>query len=181
MSGFLDQVAAQTRKRVEGLKRSQPLATLGRRPPDDPIRPLAASLRRVEGLSLIAELKQSSPSAGLIRKKPTSKAAWRLMSGRRRRAFDPDGGILFSRLTPAAGLARRTTRLPLLRKDFIVDEYQILESRSLGADAILLIAALLSDSQLKEFCRRRGKPALTLSSKSMMKKSWSGRSPQAPV
>ena len=105
-----------------------------------------------KGFGLIAELKKASPSQGIIRE-----------------SFNPEKIALDYKIAGASCLSILTdqkffagkneylqnvkisTDLPILRKDFIVDEIQIYESRSIGADCILLIAACLDDSELKSF------------------------------
>lgn len=103
-------------------------------------------------LALIAEVKKASPSAGLIR--PDFEPA------RIAREYEAAGASCLSVLTDEKFFqgslqylkqVRGAVRLPLLRKDFIIDERQILEAVEWGADAILLIAAILSDAQLKRF------------------------------
>jgi indole-3-glycerol phosphate synthase len=100
--------------------------------------------------AIIAEIKKASPSAGVIRKDfdPVKIV----------REYQDSGAAAISVVTEAQhfqggleilALLRWSTRLPLLRKDFIVDSYQILEARHAGADAVLLIAALLDASSLK--------------------------------
>lgn len=113
---------------------------------------LNALKAKTTDLALIAEVKRASPSAGMIRDQfePAEIA----------RAYKAAGAHCLSVLTDEKyfqghdsflGLAREASGLPCLRKEFIVDEYQIYESRILGADAILLIVAALSKNQLKEF------------------------------
>ena len=103
-------------------------------------------------MALIAELKQASPSAGIIRKEQDIPG--------RIRAYTKGGAAALSILTEEHYFhgspqlleeARTLTHLPLLRKDFIIDPYQIVESKSLGADAILLISSLLPGILLREF------------------------------
>lgn len=103
------------------------------------------------GVSIIAELKRRSPSAGVIRE-PYSVAELR-------QAYEQGGADAFSVLTEedffGGSLAdlsclRRLTRKPVLRKDFLFSPYQIYESRAAGADAVLLIAAMLSPGRLAD-------------------------------
>src|SRR5579872_2540667 len=153
MTDFLDEVVARTRQRVEAQKRQVPLAQLRKRfQAQDPVRPFSKALHKAHAVSLIAELKQASPSAGVIRQESDIPG--------RIRAYTRGGAAALSILTEEyyfhgspqlLELARRETKLPLLRKDFIIDPYQIEESRNMGADAILLIATLLGGTQLREF------------------------------
>jgi len=103
-----------------------------------------------DGLSIIAEVKRASPSKGVIRKdfKPVEIA----------RSYEENGAECISVLTEERYFLghpddlseiRQTVHIPILRKDFIVEERQIRESYDLGADAILLIVAALSKPQLK--------------------------------
>jgi indole-3-glycerol phosphate synthase len=108
------------------------------------------ALRR-PGLSLIAEHKRRSPSAGLIREGVEVADVVR--------AYERAGAAALSILTEPSsfggsledlGAARAAAQLPILRKDFIVDSYQVLESFAAGADALLLIVAALSERELAE-------------------------------
>jgi indole-3-glycerol phosphate synthase len=143
----LDPIVAATRREVARRREAVPLATLeaasARRAADDPVRPFIEALAR-PGLSLIAEHKRRSPSAGPIREDLALEDVVR--------AYEGGGAAAVSILTegPSFGgsledlrAARGATGLPLLRKDFIVDPYQVHESFAAGADAILLIVAAL--------------------------------------
>ncbi len=107
---------------------------------------------RGPGCALIAEIKSASPSKGAIRSDLDPLAV--------ARAYEDNGASCISVLTDEkyfggslARLAavRREVRLPILRKDFIIDTYQLYEARSAGADAVLLIAACLDDQRLRTF------------------------------
>ena len=102
--------------------------------------------------AIIAEIKKASPSAGVIAEdfNPASKA----------KDYEAFGASALSILTEEdfflgsneyLKAVKKITSLPILRKDFIIDEYQIYESKLIGADCILLIASILSDQQLEEF------------------------------
>lgn len=103
-------------------------------------------------MALIAEIKQASPSAGVIQEGADI--------GRRAAQYQAGGASAISVLTEKkffqgdlfhVGLAKENTSLPVLQKDFIIDPFQIYEGRVFGADAVLLIAAALEKRQLQEF------------------------------
>jgi indole-3-glycerol phosphate synthase len=154
MSTHLDTILATTRAAVAANKACVPLAELERQAAAYQPRGWAAALRRrsVNGPAVIAEIKKASPSKGLIRADfDVTWLAGRLLQG---------GAAALSVLTDEPyfqgslnnlELASRATALPCLRKDFTVDEYQILEARAHRGDAILLIAAALTDAELKRF------------------------------
>jgi indole-3-glycerol phosphate synthase len=115
-------------------------------------RDFAGALRRNDGVALIAEVKKASPSAGLILKD--------FDAIRIARDYENASASALSVLTDEKffqgcieylQLIRDAVKLPLLRKDFLIDELQIHESVARGADAILLIVAILDDAQLKGF------------------------------
>ncbi len=146
----LQRIVAATREEVERRKLLVPVGQLERaaRRRSDDRRSFPEALAK-PGLSLIAEHKRRSPSAGLIR----DGVGLEEVVG----AYERGGAAAISILTegPSFGgsledlrAARAAARLPILRKDFIVDSYQVQESFAAGADAILLIVAALSEEQL---------------------------------
>jgi indole-3-glycerol phosphate synthase len=151
---FLSTILASTRVTVDAAKKEIPRAELERRAAQHRPRGWAAALRRKAAAApaVIAEIKKASPSKGLIR--ADFDPEW---LARRYRA---GGAAALSVLTDEPyfqgslrnlELASAATPLPCLRKDFIVDEYQIIEARAHRADAILLIAAALAGPELKRF------------------------------
>ncbi len=113
------------------------------------VRSMKAALSR--GLpAIIAELKRASPSAGLLRPDfdPVTLARHMEEGGASALSVITERKYFQGRLETLAFL-RWSTRLPLLRKDFVIDPYQVLEARHAGADAVLLIAALLDDRALQ--------------------------------
>ena len=156
MKNRLDTILAATRATVNASKGRTPLAELERRAALHRPRGWAAALRRraAKGPAIIAEIKKASPSKGLIR--ADFDVEW---LARRYRA---GGAAALSVLTDEPyfqgslrnlELASDSTPLPCLRKDFIVDEYQIAEARAHRADAILLIAAALTNAELRHFAQ----------------------------
>jgi indole-3-glycerol phosphate synthase len=148
----LDPIVAATReevaRRVQDVPAAEVEAAAARRAETDPVRGFEDALAR-PGLSVIAEHKRRSPSAGPIRED----LALADVVG----AYERGGAAALSILTdgPSFGgslddlrAARAAAGLPLLRKDFIVDPYQVHESFAAGADAILLIVAALSSTDL---------------------------------
>ena len=152
----LDTILATTRATVARARERVPAADLERRAAGHQPRGWAAALRRkaADGAAVIAEIKKASPSKGLIR--ADFNVAW--LAGR----YAAGGAAALSVLTDepyfqgALGnleLASAAVVLPCLRKDFTIDEYQIVEARAHRADAILLIAAALTDAEMKRFAR----------------------------
>ena len=118
-------------------------------------RSLAKNLKRGSPVHLIAEIKKASPSAGVLRDSfdPVAIAQIYQSSGADAISVLTDEPFFMGSLEHLKEV-KLNVRIPVLRKDFILDPYQIYEARTAGADAILLIAELLSDSQLKEFLER---------------------------
>jgi indole-3-glycerol phosphate synthase len=144
----LDRIVDATRNDVERRRREVPLAELERRLGGRDDRPFSEALL-MPGVSLIAEYKRRSPSAGEIRAGATVAD---VVS-----AYQRGGSAALSILTEGPHFggaladlheARAASTLPILRKDFMVDAYQVYESAAAGADAILLIVAALRSDEL---------------------------------
>lgn len=116
-----------------------------------PVRDFVAALRARTDVALIAEVKKGSPSAGIIREDfdPVAIA----------QTYEQHGAACLSVLTDEKFFlghldflkaVRRTVQIPVLRKDFIIDRYQVIEARAAGADCILLIAECLDDCHLRD-------------------------------
>jgi indole-3-glycerol phosphate synthase len=152
MPVFLDEIVNNTRARVAEAKRKADLRALTENAERHQPRGFRTSLLRAaeNGVAVIAELKKASPSKGVIRAS--------LHVGSVAHEFERAGAAALSVLTEEdyfqgslANLreASAATTLPCLRKDFIVDEFQLIEARANRADAVLLIAAALSDQDLR--------------------------------
>jgi indole-3-glycerol phosphate synthase len=154
MTTHLDTILASTRATVAAAQVRVPAAELERLAAVHQPRGWAAALRRkaAAGPAVIAEIKKASPSKGLIR--GDFDAAW--LAGR----YEAGGAAALSVLTDEPffqgslrnlELASAAVDLSCLRKDFMVDAYQIAEARAHGGDAILLIAAALSHAEMRRF------------------------------
>ncbi len=154
---ILDRIVADNRAALEERKRRLPLAGLKAMAEEQPPALDFAAALRGDGVSIIAEVKRASPSKGVIRQdfNPAEIA----------RAYAEGGAAAISVLTEPryfqgsldylrdikSALSGR--QIPLLRKDFITDPYQVFEARAYGADALLLIAAILRPEQLDALLR----------------------------
>jgi len=160
---FLSTILTTTRAKLDAAKANVPVSQLERRAAEHHPRGWAAALRSraANGPAVIAEIKKASPSKGLIR--AAFDPAWLA------RRYRTGGAAALSVLTDEPyfqgslrnlELASAAAPLPCLRKDFMVDEYQIVEARAHRADAILLIAAALSAAELKRFAKAAHELAL---------------------
>ncbi len=148
---ILDEIVAAKRRELVGSKARTPLAVVERALASaPPVRDFTAAIGSHGPVALIAEVKKASPSAGLIRADFDSVAIARI--------YEANGAACISVLTDEPYFQgkleyltqiRQAVEIPVLRKDFILDEYQVYEARSAGADAVLLIAECLSDAELR--------------------------------
>jgi indole-3-glycerol phosphate synthase len=145
---ILDKIVADKKREIARLKRQAPLASLKERTIRHKTLDFKAALSG-KGLKLIAEIKKASPSRGLLcpNFKPVEMAQIYEQSGAAAISVLTEINYFQGRIEHLAAI-REKVSLPLLRKDFIFDEYQIYESAVYGADALLLIAAILSANQL---------------------------------
>jgi len=151
---YLPEILAHTRTVVAERKAAADVRLLERAAAAHTPRGFARALRakaQAEGIAVIAELKKASPSRGLIRAEFDAAVLARQM--------EAGGAAVLSVLTDERFFrgslenlrrASAAVALPCLRKDFMVDEFQVLEARANGADAILLIVAALTDAELRE-------------------------------
>ena len=153
MMNILEEIVAKTKSKLEEKKQRVSLEELSSKIDFENLKEtnFKKSLQN-KAEAIIAEIKKASPSAGIISNDfdPVSKS----------KEYESFGASALSILTEEDYFlgniqylkdVKATTSLPILRKDFIVDEYQIYESKLIGADCILLIASILNDEELKNF------------------------------
>ena len=153
---ILDEIVAAKRWEVAAARRRMPLEELETRAAEaPPVRDFRAALTGPRPIQLIAEVKKASPSARLIRADFDPVAIARI--------YQEHGAACISVLTDAPyfqghlsylARVRASVVLPLLRKDFLIDEYQVVEARLAGADAVLLIAEILDDAMMAVLLKR---------------------------
>lgn len=152
---ILEQILSAKAAEIERRRSDRPLEELKAIVSDlPPTRDFAGELRTRAAASrdaVIAEIKRASPSAGIIRQDFDPEAI--------AKSFEAGGATCLSVLTDEGFFggqnaflveARKVTRLPVLRKEFIIDPWQVVETRAIGSDALLLIVAALTDDQLAE-------------------------------
>ena len=146
----LDTIVARKRTEIAAAKAAVPEADLDRRAAAlPPARDFAAALRQ-PGMRVIAEVKKASPSAGVIRADFDPVAIARIYQAHGADALSvlTDEQFFQGHLSYLTA-CREATRLPVLRKEFVLDRYQLVEARAAGADAVLLIAEILPGDRLK--------------------------------
>jgi indole-3-glycerol phosphate synthase len=163
MATILEQIVADKRRELAEARQCVPASELELRLADaPPPRDFLAALRDPPGVRIIAEVKRASPSAGAIRQTADAAAT--------ARAYESHGAACISVLTDQVHFkghlndlraVRAAVALPVLRKDFTIDAYQLLEARIAGADAVLLIAEILSDGELRELRERAERLGMT--------------------
>ena len=148
----LDRILSRTLLSVLARKQATPLAALELRAALHHPRGFAQALRAsaVKGPAVIAELKKASPSKGLLRAdyRPAAIAKTYTTAGASAISVLTDEEFFKGSLDDLQAVSKAVS-IPVLRKDFILDPYQIVEARAFGADAILLIVAALNDDNLK--------------------------------
>lgn len=153
MNSILKKIAEQKVIELHEAKNIAPLSSLISTMPRDS-RDFIAALKPTSNPAIIAEIKKASPSKGIIR------ADFNVIE--LAQTYEQHGAKCLSVLTDQQFFqghpdyllqAKNNCTLPILRKDFIIDSYQVYESKALGADCILLIVALLDDQQLMDYCQ----------------------------
>ncbi len=148
----LEKIVAEKHREIEEARRARPFENLAEQlSAAPPVRDFAAALRAGTGMRMIAEVKKASPSVGLIRPDfdPVAIARTYAANGAACISVLTDQKFFQGSLDDLVGV-RQAVPVPVLRKDFLIDKYQVLEARVAGADCILLIAECLDDCRLRE-------------------------------
>jgi indole-3-glycerol phosphate synthase len=154
MKNFLQDIVALKKREVEALKSKRPITEfVDSKRLLQGIRPFKEAVSGGNSLNLIAEIKKKSPSSrrNFFRKLDIASIANIYKSGGAKAISVLTDKKFFSGNALHINEVKRLVDLPVLRKDFIIDEYQVYESRYFGADAILLIARILSLDEIKSF------------------------------
>jgi len=152
VNNILSDIVAHKHTQIEQAKRLCPPSALEDQLHDaPPVRDFVEALRAADGIGLIAEIKKASPSAGLIRHdfNPVEIASVYQRHGASCISVLTDEHFFHGHLDDMKAV-RRSVSIPVMRKDFLLDRYQILEARAAGADCVLLIAECLDDSVLAD-------------------------------
>jgi indole-3-glycerol phosphate synthase len=154
---ILDQIVAAKRREIASLKKTTPLAHLQQAVKDLPLTRDFKEAISHRPCAIIAEVKRSSPSKGRIREQfdPVQIASLYQEHGAQAISVLTDEQFFEGKGAYLAAI-KRAIALPLLRKDFIIDAYQIYETRVLGGDALLLIASIMEQRQLSEYIELAG-------------------------
>jgi len=152
---ILNAIVEKKKERLAAAKTRSPLASLRSRAEGMPeARPFGPAIRRVQGtgIRVITEIKKASPSRGLIREDFDPVKIARVYESKQAAAISVlTEEDFFQGSLDHIPLVKNVVTVPLLRKDFIFDEYQLVEARAYGADAILLIAAILEKGQAGDY------------------------------
>jgi len=150
---FLQEIIRSKRREIQQRRSKQTLLDYKARIKDlPPVRGFQKALEQPGSCRLITEIKKASPSKGILRERFNSLEIAKL--------YESNGAVALSVLTDEPFFKgklsllteiQKISRLPLLQKDFILDEFQVYEARVYGADAVLLITAILEPSQLIEY------------------------------
>ncbi len=152
MTDILAEICTTKRREIDESCQRVPESELQAQLKDaPPVRDFVAALRNTSNIALIAEVKKASPSAGLIRDNfdPVSIASIYESAGAACISCLTDEPYFQGRLEYLTAIRERVS-LPVMRKDFLLDRYQVFEARAAGADCILLIAECLDDCHLRE-------------------------------
>ncbi len=162
MTTILDKIVARKRQEIEAARQKLPVRDVEARLQNAPvIRNFRAALEQPGKIQIIAEVKKASPSDGVLRADfdPVAIARTYERHGAACISVLTDGPFFQGSLAHLSAI-RSAVQIPILRKDFILERYQLLEARWAGADAVLLIAEILDDKQLHSLLKGAGELGL---------------------